>query len=107
MLVNLKIEDARLNEKNPLTVAFHADVQNSSEAELKLANAPVGSFLTFSNNKRNYCSAVWENGEIVTNPLHWNVSGLWENGTGGPFLTLEDLLAHLVNGLTPIAFTQR
>ncbi len=106
MLVNLKTEDARLNKKNPLTIAFHPDVQNSFDAERKLKDAPIGSFLTFStDDKRNYCSAVWENGEIVTNPLHWDVSGSWKNGTGGPFATVEDLLDHLVNGLIPIAFT--
>ncbi len=89
------------NEKNILTTAFHDDVHNFEQAELKLKGQPSGSFLTFSANGQNFCSAVGKSGEIRHNPFRWDVSGEWYNGAPASYSTEIDLLDHLVDGQHP------
>ncbi len=89
------------NEKSILTAAFHADVKDFAGAEAKLAGQPSGSFLTFSVNGQNYCSAVGKSSEIRHNPFRWDVSGNWYNGAPEAYATEMELLNHLVDGAYP------
>ena len=89
------------SEKNILTAAFHADVFSFVQAEQKLKGQPSGSFLTFSVNGQNFCSAVGKANEIHHNPFRWDVSGNWYNGAPTAYSTELALLDHLVNGEYP------
>lgn len=89
-------------EKSILTVAFHANVHSFAEAEQILDQKNPGTFLTFSTNDQNFCSAVGKNKEFHHNPFRWDVSGGWYNGSPARYATEMDLLDHLVDGQHPI-----
>ena len=91
-------------EKNILASAFHSDVLSFADAENKLEGTAPGSFLTFSFNQQNYCSAVGRDGKILNNPFRLDASGLWYNFNVTPYETEMDLLNHLVDGQEPIPF---
>ncbi|MBS0627983.1 MAG: hypothetical protein JSS09_07215 [Verrucomicrobia bacterium] len=90
------------NEKSVFTLAFHEDVQTFEQATQKLKGKMPGTFLTFSANGQNFCSAVDQNGEAFHNPFRWDVSGSWYNYSPTAYATEEALLDHLVSGQTPI-----
>lgn len=88
-------------EASFLTIAFHADITNCEQAERKLFGKPAGSFLTFSVNGSNFCSAVDASGSVRHNPFRWDVSGCWYNGSPKAYATEAELLNHLVDGCNP------
>ena len=88
-------------EKNILTVAFHANIHSFAEAELLLKGKVPGTFLTFSTNGQNFCSAVLKNSEMRHNPFRWDVSGGWYNGSPALYTTEIALLDHLVDNEHP------
>ncbi len=90
------------NEKSILTLAFHANVHSFAEAEQILAGRTPGTFLTFSANEQNFCSAIGEKEEMRHNPFRWDVSGGWYNGSPARYATEMALLDHLVAGQNPI-----
>jgi hypothetical protein len=102
--LQIKEEEISSLEGNILTSAFHGDIENFLQAEEKLEGATPGSFLTYSINHQNYCSAVWENGKVVHNPFRWDASGAFTNASLVLYATHMDLLDHLVNGQTPVPF---
>ncbi len=104
MSLALQIEDVNNLEENALTSAFHGDIGNFLEAEERLEGAAPGSFLTYSINHQNYCSAVWKTGKIVHNPFRWDASGAWHNSALVLYSTHIELLDHLVDGQKPIPF---
>ena len=91
-------------EKNILASAFHSDVLSFADAERKLEGTAPGTFLTFSFNQQNYCSAVGRTGKILNNPFRLDASGLWFNFGALPYETELDLLNHLVDNQEAIPF---
>lgn len=89
------------NEKNVFTMAYHKDVHNIEDAEKKLAGKAPGTFLTFSADNQNFCSAVGKNGKIRHNGFRWDVAGGWRNYSPAFYETETDLLDHLVDGQIP------
>jgi hypothetical protein len=104
MSLALQIEEANSLEENTLASAFHGDIENFLHAEEKLEGAAPGSFITYSIQNQNYCSAVWKNGKIVHNPFRLDASGVWMNSGVIIYATQADLIDHLVDGQNPIPF---
>lgn len=96
------LDEVKCNEKSVLTTAFHADVLTFLDAARKLQGAPAGTYITFSVNQQNYCSAVGRTGEIITSPFRWDASGVWFNTGKTPYETERDLLDHLVDDQEPL-----
>ena len=105
MSLALQIEEEVSSlEKNLLTAAFYGNIESFLHAEKKLEGQAPGTFMTYSINHHNYCSAVWENGKVVHNPFRWDASGMYTNGGACHYPTQSDLLDHLLNGQQPIPF---
>ena len=104
MSLALQIEEVNSLEENTLASAFHGDIEHFLHAEEKLEGATPGSFITYSINHHNYCSAVWKNGKVVHNPFRLDASGTWQNSALTLYATQADLLDHLVDSQKPIPF---
>jgi len=92
-------------EMSILTSAYHAFIKNFAQAEQQLQGCAPGTFVTFSVDGKNFCSAVKKDGTIQHKPFRWDVSGGWYNGSPTCYATEMDLLDHLVDGQSPIPLT--